>query len=139
MYKIGDIFYIDEKYNEVLLYCNNNNLSVTEIEPEFKDVEEQVLQEDGTYKTIIVNKEFKRFQIQKEPELSEKELLTNEYYNLINWFNNTYNYKEQKYRRLIYINKTDDDGVDASEKLALLYTEAEEKRERIQQLETLLN
>lgn len=117
MFKIGEIFYLDEKYSERAKFCNNNNLMIVELEPD----------ENG-----------RRFQIQTIPEPTQEDKNRTEYYNLLNWFDNQYTYKEQKYRRLMYINKADDDGVDASEKLALLYTEAEEKRARIQQLEVLL-
>lgn len=53
------------------------------------------------------------------------------------WFDNTYTYQEQKYRRLIALNKLDDDGIDAQTKLVVLYEEAEQKRARIQELEQL--
>ena len=62
-----------------------------------------------------------------------------EYQNIIGWFGRTYAYKDQKYRRLIALNKADDDGISASEKLNQLYEEAEIKRARIQELEKLLN
>lgn len=58
-----------------------------------------------------------------------------EWYDLRNWFETEYTYKEQKYRRLIALNKTDDDGVDCQTKLTALYEEAEIKRKRIQELE----
>ena len=64
---------------------------------------------------------------------------TNEYMSLQNWFDGVYTYKEQKYRRLISLNKLDDDGVDGQTKLNALYEEAEINRARIQELETLLN
>lgn len=55
------------------------------------------------------------------------------------WFDSTYTYKEQKYRRLIALNKLDDDSIDAQTKLTALYEEAEVKRTRIQELEQLIN
>ena len=61
-----------------------------------------------------------------------------EYQNIIGWFGRTYTYKEQKYTRLKALNKADDDGISASEKLNQLYEEAEIKRARIQELEKLL-
>lgn len=72
-------------------------------------------------------------------EYTQTELYENEHYELKKWFDNTYTYKEQKYRRLIALNKLDDDGVDGQTKLNFLYQEAEEKRARIQELEKLLN
>ena len=62
-----------------------------------------------------------------------------EYHELKSWFNDIYTYKEQKYRRLIALNKLDDDGVDGQTKLTALYEEAEINRARIQELEKLLN
>ena len=67
-----------------------------------------------------------------------KELSEIEYYELKDWFNNEYSYKEQKLRRLIALNKLDDDNMDASLKLNMLYNEAETKRLRIQMLEKLI-
>ena len=58
-----------------------------------------------------------------------------EWYNLRDWFETEYTYKEQKYRRLIALNKPDDDGIDCQIKLTALYEEAEIKRKRIQELE----
>ena len=55
-----------------------------------------------------------------------------------NWFDSSYAYKEQKFRRLISLNKLDDDGINGQTKLQLLYEEAEEKRKRIQELESKL-
>ncbi len=54
------------------------------------------------------------------------------------WFNNYYTIHEQKYRRLYTLNKLDDDGVPAYDKLIALYNEAENNRKRIQELEELL-
>ena len=64
--------------------------------------------------------------------MDEKEA---EIYSIKWWFEKEYTVHEQKYRRLISLNKPDDDGVDANEKLFTLYSQAEEKRKRIQQLE----
>ena len=54
------------------------------------------------------------------------------------WFNDEYSYNEQKYRRLIALNKLCDDGSNPSTKLTELYLVAEEKRKRIQELEKTL-
>lgn len=64
-----------------------------------------------------------------------KELNNIEYNKLKNWFDSEYTYKEQKFRRLIALNKLDDDGIDAKTKLTELYIEAESKRTKIQMLE----
>ena len=53
---------------------------------------------------------------------------------LKSWFENEYSYKEQKYRRLLALDKADDDGIAAEIKLRDLYLEAEEKRKQIQEL-----
>lgn len=58
---------------------------------------------------------------------------------LKDWFDTEYTYKEQKYRRLVALGKTDDDGIDGNTKLLALYNEAEEKRARIQGLEKVIN
>ena len=71
-------------------------------------------------------------------EYTEKQLRQNEHNELKKWFDSVYSYKEQKYRRLIALNKNDDDGIDGQTKLNVLYKEAEEKRVRIQELEKLL-
>lgn len=55
------------------------------------------------------------------------------------WFKSYYTIHEQKYRRLYSLNKADDDGANAYDKLMALYNEAETKRARIQQLEALIN
>lgn len=57
---------------------------------------------------------------------------------LQNWFHNEYQYKEQKYRRLIAMGKMDDDGISPQTKLNLLYQEAENNRLRIQELERII-
>ena len=80
----------------------------------------------------------KRFQIVELPTPTQEELNQQEYYELKDWFNNIYSYKEQKYRRLIFLGKADDDNIDAQSKLEELYQEAEIKRTRIQELESLL-
>lgn len=51
------------------------------------------------------------------------------------WFFDVYRYQNEKFTRLVTLNKADDDGVSAAEKLNALYLEAEQKRARIQALE----
>ena len=63
-------------------------------------------------------------------ELAETELLE-----LTQWFDNEYSYKEQKYNRLIALEKLTDDGKDPAQVLKELYLLAEENRKAIQQLE----
>lgn len=57
MYKVNEIFYIDDKYTERAEFCNNNNLIIVEIEPD----------ENG-----------RRFQIQEAPLPTERELAEQE-------------------------------------------------------------
>ena len=74
-------------------------------------------------------------------ELNENNIaiqIAHEINKLKEWIRFQYNYKEQKYRRLIALNKMDDDGVDSKTKLNDLYIEAEEKRSQIQTLEAKL-
>ena len=57
MYKVNEIFYLDDKYSERAEFCNNNNLIIVEIEPD----------ENG-----------RRFQIQEVPLPTERELAEQE-------------------------------------------------------------
>ena len=77
MYNIGDIFYLDKEYSKRAEFCNNNNLVITEIEPDDKG---------------------RRFTIEKTPEPTEEEKLEvlrsireNECFSIINrgalWYN----------------------------------------------------
>lgn len=70
-----------------------------------------------------------------EIEITTTQKAQNEILELKNWFETEYTYKEQKFRRLIALNKLDDDGIDAKTKLTELYIEAESKRTKIQMLE----
>lgn len=82
-----------------------------------------------TNETIQVNEVL--FNEDEKKKLSaQKEIIT-----LKEWFESEYSYKEQKFRRLISLNKLDDDGIDAKTKLTDLYIEAESKRTKIQMLE----
>lgn len=119
MYNVGDIFYNDEEYSKRAAFCNENNLKIVEIE---KD-------EQGKG----------RFQIQEIPPLSEVELARLEVSKLQTWFDEDYARHEQKLRRLSALDKPDDDGVNANIKLGTLYSEAEVKRARIQELEKIIN
>jgi hypothetical protein len=103
-------FYIDQDYSKKADWCNNYNCHIEEIESD----------NDKRKFKIVENKD---------------NSLQVEYFELLDWFNNTYTYQEQKYRRLVALGKTDDDGNDASEKLAALYIKAEKNRKRIQKLE----
>lgn len=119
MYSIGYKFVNDDDTINVINWCAENGCEA--IECDF----------DEYGRTVFVVRKM-------EPLTTEQEAQV-EYGKLITWFNNTYSYREQKYRRLIALGKTDSDGGDCAEKLNALYLEAEQKRERIQQLEGLLN
>ena len=110
-YEINYIFYDDGDYSNVANYCNNNNLAIVEIERD----------ENGR----------RRFQIQ-EPSSN---FPYNEIDELRHWFDVYYAQHEQKYRRMIALNKKTDEGEDAEEVLYRLYEEAEVKRARIKELE----
>lgn len=86
---------------------------------------------NGSEEIKITEKEFNEY-FETHGKLVEENI------SLTDWFDGYYATHEQKYRRLIALNKPDDDGVSASEKLTALYNEAEEKRARIQELEQLL-
>lgn len=66
-----------------------------------------------------------------------RQKLFDEMLELNDWFDGYYAVHEQKYRRLIALNKLDDDGANATDKLTALYEKAETIRRRIQELETL--
>lgn len=114
MYNIGDIFYLDSDYQNKVKFCNDNKLVIEEIE-----------------KDIHGNRQFKICEYQTD----ELDNLKVELEDLKIWFNEYYTQHEQKYRRLIALNKVDDDEVDGQTKLITLYEEAEQKRARIQELE----
>lgn len=94
--------------------------------PGVKGVEEHVEYED-----------IKVF-IPYEPKELKVIAAQNELLELKNWFNEVYTYQEQKYRRLMSLNKLDDDGIGANVKLRQLYGEAEIKRAKIQELENII-
>lgn len=71
--------------------------------------------------------------------LETRNALIEEQMELTEWFDGYYTIHEQKYRRLIALSKLDDDGENVNNKLKNLYNEAEEKRERLQEIQNLLN
>ena len=112
--QLNEIFNID-KYNEAYEYVIQNGYTIKEIE-----------------KNLNGERQFKIVEI---PVPSETDNLQNEINELKIWFNEYYTQHEQKYRRLIALNKVDDDELDGQTKLITLYEEAEQKRVRIQELE----
>lgn len=77
--------------------------------------------------------------ILKPNELTERDILQNEYDALVEWFDAYYARKEQKLRRLHSLGKLTDDDKDPYNELIKLYYEAEIKRASIQGLERLLS
>ena len=122
------------KYWENGFYLDQNKEKTrTEISDEYW---KQLL--DGQSKgKVIVNNE-NNYPVLEEYKPSQKEVSEQEYFSLKEWFDNVYSYKEQKYRRLYTLKMVCEDGTDPYAKLVLLYKEAEEKRQRIQELEKLI-
>ena len=108
--KLNDIIHLDENYDKYIQFCNDNNFVLKEIEPD----------ENGSrYQVVKIKIDTRQDEINK----------------LKDWFNDYYSVHEQKYRRLVYLNKLDDDGATGQSKLEKLYIEAEEKRKILQDLE----
>lgn len=64
--------------------------------------------------------------------------IINEINNIKNWFDIDYMRLEQKFRRLHTLGKTTDSGKNAYDELIQLYNLAEQYRQRIQELEALV-
>ena len=69
----------------------------------------------------------------------EKQKAQQEFQELKEWYDIVYARKEQKYRRLHSLGKLTDEGKDPYDELINLYSEAEIKRARIQELEVLID
>ena len=119
MYKVGDIFGINDEYTERAMFCNENHLCIEEIT---KDTDTE-----------------RKFQIQELPKKTDDEILEEEIKDLKLWLDTYYARHEQKYRRLHSLGKLTDEGKDPYNELINLYNEAEIKRARIQELERLLS
>lgn len=115
MYKTGYIFTNNEEYSDISKWCNENEKTIIEIEPDEKG---------------------RRFQIIDIPQPTAKQLAEIEIDSLKNWFNGYYTEHEQKYRRLYSMRIYCDDGSDPYQQLMLLYQTAEKNRKRIQELES---
>lgn len=77
--------------------------------------------------------------IARDRIVTDFEIKQNRFFELKNWFETTYRYKDEKYNRLIILDKLDDDGVSPEIKRKELYEEAENIRAEIQRLEEELN
>ena len=91
--------------------------------------------EDGSVTTITYPSLDITEQVEVFIPYTQVQIKKNEMNDIKYWFDTVYGYQEEKYRRLVALNKTDDDGVSAAEKLNALYLDAEEKRAQIQALE----
>lgn len=94
--------------------------------------------EDGSVTTITYPSLDITEQVEVFIPYTQVQIKRNEMNDIKYWFDTVYGYQEEKYRRLVALNKTDDDGVSAAEKLNALYLEAEEKRAQIQALEAAI-
>lgn len=94
--------------------------------------------EDGSVMTITYPSLDITEQVEVFIPYTQVQIKRNEMNDIKYWFDTVYGYQEEKYRRLVALNKTDDDGVSAAEKLNALYLEAEEKRAQIQALEAAI-
>ena len=68
----------------------------------------------------------------------EREEIEMNIWQLTTWFDTYYAQHEQKFNRLIALNKLTDNEENPQDKLNELYEEAEIKRRRIQELERML-
>ena len=90
-------------------------------------------QAKGKELKVVDNKVIAYEKVPTEKEIAQNELLT-----LKNWFDIEYMRLEQKFRRLHTLGK-DYNGKNAYDELIQLYQIAEEKRQRIQELEALID
>lgn len=88
-----------------------------------KEIQEQDIEEDILVYKLYTDEELNLININKE------------YNELKQWFDIYYAQHEQKYRRLIELEKLTDEGDNPKDELIKLYNEAEIKRKRIQDLE----
>ena len=117
MIDLNEIFTIDlylQKYEEIK---DDENFTIKEIAPA----------NDGVRRFM--------YQYIEDNQNHSNEI---EYYALLNWFDTFYTQHEKKYRRLMSLNKLDDDGINAKAKLDNLYELAEKNRLRIQELENIV-
>ena len=120
--------YIVAVIKEIYMELLNTNVSLDE----FNYLMQQ--QAKGKRLKVINNKV-----VAVDYEFSQDETQKNELNNLKQWFNNIYQYQEQKYRRLHTLQQLCDNGASPYDMLIELYKEAEVKRKRIQELEVLIN
>lgn len=113
MYKVNEIFYLDDKYSDRAEFCNNNNLIIVEIEPD----------ENG-----------RRFQIQevKPYQKTQEELYRDELISLEKWFIE-YDKQVMQYNRCIRMGLSYDKDISELDNQAVL------NANRITELRRLLN
>ena len=103
-----------------------------EYDREIKDDNGELLYTEHIKEPIIEN-------IKTYVEYTNIDLLNNELSTLKQWYDEDYTKNEQKLRRLHTLGKLTDEGKDPYNELINLYSEAEIKRARIQELERLLS
>lgn len=114
MYYVGDIFYLDDDYDNKVAFCNANNYRIIEIEPD----------ENG-----------RRFQIQDQPLQTIEESIRSQISALENWFAEIYDVQIQQYMRCQRL------GIEYDNKhgtVSELDSEAIKNSERIKELRALL-
>lgn len=118
MYKLNDVFYLDDEYAKRAKFCDENMYTIAEIEADDKG---------------------RRFKIVERPKPTQKDKALQEIDDIKQWFDVDYARLEQKYRRLYTLKLYCNDGSYPYDKLIDLYNEAEYKRARIQQLERVIS
>ena len=110
-------------------FINNTSYQTFPITDDMIEVDELTLSQIGKTKQFFNNEivDYKST-LEYEQEIDDLKL----------WFDTFYTEHEQKYRRLIALNKLTDDNKSPNQELMYLYNVAEEKRLRLQQLENAI-
>lgn len=129
--------YIDKETKSLAIYTNfipsdiSNLIELTE--PQYREYQEKTKQ--GYKANITINNDVVEITYVE----NKKKTYIKELQEIKKWFNTYYTEHEQKYNRLIALNKTLDDGTSPQDALNSLYSQAEEKRKQYQDLETELS
>jgi hypothetical protein len=91
MYKIGEIFYFDDKYTDRVDFCNENNLTIIEIAPDekgrrftIKEIPEPT--EDDIIEILRSRREYECFSIVNRGVLWYNTLTEQQRIELNNWY-----------------------------------------------------
>lgn len=111
-------------------FLNNTSYQTFPITDDMIEVDEITLSQIGKTKQFLNNEivDYKST-LEYEQEIEDLKL----------WFDTFYTEHEQKYRRLIALNKLTDNNKNPNQELMSLYNVAEENRLRLQQLERVIN